>query len=104
MGEWLDILSVCAVGAVGFLLRPRKDILEKIIGDRPPRIRCPKCAWEPAKHDSWCCAPGCGHVWNTFETRGHCPNCSKQWIETACLKCSVWSLHEEWYEDPEGQP
>jgi hypothetical protein len=61
------------------------------------KIRCPKCAWEPAKSDRWLCEPGCGHVWNTFETRGCCPACSKQWTETVCLRCHQWSPHDEWY-------
>jgi hypothetical protein len=63
------------------------------------RIRCPKCQWEPARHDTWCCSPGCGHVWNTFETRGLCPGCAKAWMETACLRCNAWSPHDDWYED-----
>jgi hypothetical protein len=61
------------------------------------KIRCPKCAWEPTKSDRWCCEPGCGHLWNTFETRGQCPSCNKQWAETACLRCLQWSRHDDWY-------
>jgi len=61
------------------------------------KIRCPKCAWEPEKSDRWRCEPGCGHVWNTFETHGLCPGCSKQWTDTKCLRCSQWSAHDEWY-------
>lgn len=61
------------------------------------RIRCPKCRWEPRAEDCWSCEPGCGHVWNTFETRGCCPGCSKQWTETVCLRCLQWSRHDDWY-------
>ena len=67
------------------------------------RIRCPKCAWQPAKSDRWLCEPGCGHVWNTFETRGVCPGCSKRWTETVCLRCRQWSFHDDWYEKEEEQ-
>ena len=67
------------------------------------RIRCPKCGWEPAKTDRWLCQPGCGHVWNTFETGGHCPGCNKQWTDTVCFRCHEWSPHEDWYE-PSGRP
>jgi hypothetical protein len=61
------------------------------------RIRCPRCAWEPAKDDRWRCEPGCGHVWNTFDTHGVCPGCNTQWAETVCLRCHQWSRHDDWY-------
>jgi len=61
------------------------------------KIRCPKCGWEPAKSDRWHCDGACGHTWNTFETHGVCPACNRQWRETACLRCSEWSPHDEWY-------
>jgi hypothetical protein len=62
------------------------------------RIRCPKCEWEPSSSDRWYCDLECDHSWNTFETRGRCPKCGKQWTETACLRCHVWSPHDDWYE------
>jgi hypothetical protein len=65
------------------------------------RIYCPKCEWEPTPRDSWVCTPGCGYAWNTFETRGKCPGCSKQWAYTQCLACWVKSPHEDWYHDDE---
>jgi hypothetical protein len=45
------------------------------------------------------CAPGCHTVWNTFETHGCCPGCSKRWKVTQCLVCLARSLHEHWYHD-----
>ena len=88
----------------GFVLSPNRRILERLeeTGRRKLRIRCPACQWQPAPSDTWCCAPGCGHVWNTFETRGLCPGCNQQWTHTACLRCSTWSLHEELYEEDEA--
>ncbi|OFW06528.1 MAG: hypothetical protein A3H96_12710 [Acidobacteria bacterium RIFCSPLOWO2_02_FULL_67_36] len=68
------------------------------IDETTRRIRCPKCGWEPGRGDRWVCAPGCGHSWNTFETRGACPGCDKHWTSTACLRCHEWSPHIEWYE------
>ena len=63
------------------------------------RIRCPRCGWEPGSHDRWMCL--CLHVWNTFDTRGLCPACRHQWLETQCLRCKVMSRHEDWYvEEP----
>lgn len=60
-----------------------------------PRIRCPRCAWSPRAHDRWQC--WCGHVWNTFETRGVCPSCAFRHLDTMCLACERWSKHAAWY-------
>ena len=65
------------------------------------RIRCPACGWQPSKRDTWLCDPGCGHIWNTFDTRALCPNCLKQWHATSCHRCSRWSPHDAWYQRPE---
>lgn len=85
----------------GFVLR-RPDVKTKTDEPSHTRIRCPMCGWEPSKSDHWSCEPGCGHVWNTFETRGRCPGCDKKWFLTACLRCSQWSPHENWYDRAAG--
>lgn len=64
-------------------------------------IRCPRCGWQPGSGDRWMCS--CLHVWNTFDTRGICPACGQQWLDTQCLSCGAWSPHEEWYvEEPQA--
>lgn len=83
---------------LAFIIAPDKKVLDKL-DLRGGRIRCPRCQWQPAPNDTWRCDPGCLHVWNTFETRGVCPACSKQWTQTACLRCHVWSPHDDWYEE-----
>ncbi|MGI8640239.1 MAG: hypothetical protein ACR2MG_09785 [Pyrinomonadaceae bacterium] len=73
------------------------------------RIRCPLCRWQPRASSLWYCYgdlnsyPGCGTAWNTFETRGRCPNCKYQWHWTECLRCGGTSPHEAWYEDEAEQ-
>ena len=72
-----------------------------------PLIYCPRCAWRPDAASRWWCTPqigGCGHHWNTFETRGVCPRCSWKWEITACLSCKQFSFHEHWYHDPQAPP
>jgi hypothetical protein len=93
-----------------FLVPPHRTLARRTtpkiteqLNTNSARIRCPKCNWQPKREDTWVCAPGCGHVWNTFETRGLCPGCSKQWTSTACLRCHEWSPHDDWYEH-ETQP
>jgi hypothetical protein len=69
------------------------EAVESIL--RNGRIRCPKCGWRPTRQDRWSCS--CLHAWNTFETRGKCPACGKQWSDTQCPRCHQWSPHEAWY-------
>lgn len=59
------------------------------------RIACPKCQWQPDGRPRWTCS--CGHTWNTFETKGKCPECGIQWQDTYCPDCHQSSPHEEWY-------
>jgi len=63
------------------------------------RIFCPLCGWRPTPMSRWACWPGCRTSWNTFDTRGQCPGCRKQWYETQCLRCHQLSPHEAWYHD-----
>lgn len=64
-----------------------------------PRIRCPRCGWEPGRDSLWSCS--CSHAWNTFDTSGRCPACGREWAETQCLRCHQWSPHRDWYEEDE---
>jgi DNA-directed RNA polymerase subunit RPC12/RpoP len=80
-------------------------------GEDFTRIRCPLCAWRPSDSNAWSCIwtpgtpeprfPGCGATWNTFATRGRCPDCGHQWRWTSCLRCGQWSPHDDWYEEDE---
>ncbi len=79
------------------------SLLDRILDDaglgrRNRRIRCPRCGWVPRRDSRWWCPHPCGTSWNTFETRGRCPGCGKQWEHTACLACHQWSRHADWYE------
>ncbi len=72
------------------------------------RIRCPLCRWQPRASSLWYCGDsssylGCGTTWNTFDTRGRCPNCKYRWQWTDCLRCGGASPHEAWYEDEAEQ-
>lgn len=60
-------------------------------------IKCPKCKKKPSSGDLWICS--CQHIWDTFQTGGHCPKCNKIWEDTSCPKCSKWSKHIAWYSD-----
>ncbi len=64
---------------------PTPAELDQIFGSVLPGIRCPLCKWSPRTNNLWSCK--CGHHWNTFHTRGLCPECSYQWEVTGCLQC-----------------
>ena len=71
------------------------------------KIVCPKCKWKPDGGDYWQCS--CLYVWNTFDTTGRCPNCSKVWEVTQCPGpefpggCGVVSDHIDWYLDLDNE-
>ena len=71
------------------------------------KILCPKCSWKPDGGKHWQCS--CLHVWNTFETAGNCPKCSKTWEDTQCPGpgypggCGKWSPHLDWYVELENK-
>jgi len=93
----IDLLLL--LGCLGLVVRrlaPGSDATRLDRNNR--RIRCPRCGWEPGKHDRWYCHPGCLCRWNTFDTAGVCPQCTKKWEQTACLSCHQWSPHGDWYE------
>jgi hypothetical protein len=69
--------------------------IKKSFGPSGVTVRCPLCAWVPAKVSLWSCT--CGHQWNTFDTGGVCPACSLRWTTTACLACQRSSPHSDWY-------
>ena len=88
------------------VLTRMKDQVDPFFG-----IRCPLCAWQPNASSRWCCDPrnspepyfdGCWTDWNTFSTGGRCPGCSHQWMWTSCLTCGGWSLHQDWYHEPDA--
>ena len=92
-----------SVSCLAFIAHRRTPGLEnRFLGPDHRRIRCPRCGWEPRKHDRWWCEPGCGCRWNTFDTAGVCPGCTRTWDQTACLSCHQWSPHAEWYEEGGG--
>ena len=63
------------------------------------KIKCPQCQWEPDGKAYWECH--CGHVWNTFETAGRCPECHFQHNYSQCVAhaggCTHYSLLLDWY-------
>lgn len=68
------------------------------------KIWCPGCEWEPRPSSRWMCTPRCRHLWNTFDTGGVCPACSKIWARTQCHACKGRYPHPDWYHDDGTDP
>jgi hypothetical protein len=62
-------------------------------------VQCSICEWNPDGESHWSCS--CGHQWNTFATKGKCPNCTFQWESTRCPGCGITTPHREWYKTKE---
>lgn len=63
------------------------------------QIWCPGCEWKPKPSTRWVCERRCRHEWNTFDTGGVCPACSKVWELTQCHACHRKYPHPDWYHD-----
>jgi hypothetical protein len=58
-------------------------------------VRCPKCLFHPPADHRWICK--CDHVWNAFETVGHCPSCHVNWVVIVCPRCGEVADRQRWY-------
>src|SRR5687768_4701332 len=97
--ETIVIEILLSLACLSFLVHRRTPELKQgELGPGQRRIRCPRCGWQPGRGDRWYCDPGCYCRWNTFDTAGVCPQCTKEWDQTACLSCHQWSAHADWYE------
>lgn len=107
-GPEFDMYLVCApelrgserIDAFYAFVQDRLDQIEQFY-PASAEIRCPLCSLPPPKGAKWECTCGC--VWNTFETRGCCPDCGRRWGETECRSCRGVVPHHAWYGVPKDK-
>jgi Zn-dependent protease/DNA-directed RNA polymerase subunit RPC12/RpoP len=58
-------------------------------------LACPACKLAPPRGAFWGCGH-CGKHFDTFETRGVCPNCGTQFAVAFCPECGSLRLMGEW--------
>lgn len=90
-----ELRSVLATFLTQFSVRRQIENIARV-GRVEMEIACPHCGQSPTEGEEWDCA-NCGYSWNTFNTRGMCPGCGRQWLETQCHSCGRWAAHHEWY-------
>jgi len=56
---------------------------------------CPACKVAPPRGAFWGCGK-CRKPFDTFETRGVCPNCGTQFAATSCPECGNVRPISEW--------
>jgi hypothetical protein len=56
---------------------------------------CPACKLAPPRGAFWGCGK-CRKPFDTFETRGVCPNCGTQFAATSCPECGNVRPISEW--------
>jgi len=58
-------------------------------------LRCPSCDTHPPIGAWWRCER-CGAGFDTFESRGVCPNCGTEYTVARCLDCGEFHSIDEW--------
>ena len=56
---------------------------------------CPNCKTAPPQGAFWVCGK-CRKPFDTFATRGVCPNCGTQYTATSCPECGTLQPFSEW--------
>ena len=92
---WLGIMTVfILLNCFGGLMHAQA--LAKV-GRAPRRdgFICPDCKNPPPTGNFWRCGQ-CRHSFDTFATRGVCPNCGAQFTVTSCPECGNARPINEW--------
>jgi len=76
-------------------LRHAQALLKIAKLPRRPGFACPSCRTAPPVGAYWQCGQ-CQQAFDTFETRGTCPNCGAQYVTTMCLDCQEQRAMSEW--------
>jgi Zn-dependent protease len=58
---------------------------------------CPTCYNGPPLGPLWVCNE-CGRRFDTFDTRGKCPDCGMWYLQTRCPKCGETHHVDRWFE------
>jgi Zn-dependent protease len=62
---------------------------------RHVNFACPACKTSPPIGEFWKCG-NCGRAFDTFQTRGVCPQCATQFSVTKCMDCGEAHPISEW--------
>ena len=92
---WLGVITVFIVMNCWSGLQQARVLLRLAKLPRTSGFACPSCNTAPPVGAYWKCSH-CGQAFDTFQTRGVCPNCKAQFAVTKCLDCGVAKPMGEW--------
>jgi len=92
---WLGVITVFIVMNCWSGLQQARALLRLAKLPRTSGFACPSCNTAPPMGAFWKCNH-CGQAFDTFQTRGVCPNCKAQFAVTKCLDCGVAKPMGEW--------
>jgi Zn-dependent protease len=72
-----------------------RQLEKRMTAPRRTGWACPACGQAPLIGAWWGCSE-CGTRFDTFETRGSCPNCGRHFAETGCPECQAHHSLPEW--------
>ncbi|MGO9272651.1 MAG: M50 family metallopeptidase [Terriglobia bacterium] len=92
---WFGILAVFILTNCWTGLRQAQALSRLAKLPRREGFACPTCKTPPPAGSFWKCTR-CGKPFDTFQTRGVCPNCAAQFAVTMCLDCRSPHPLTEW--------
>jgi len=95
---WFGAISIFMLMNCWGGMRHARELLRFARLPRREGFACPSCRTAPPVGDYWQCGH-CGQSFDTFQSRGVCPNCAAQFATTACLDCGERNPMNEWIVD-----
>jgi Zn-dependent protease len=95
VSEWDMLLSAYLLFSCWGGLQQARVLLKREKMPRRQGFACPSCKTPPPLGPLWKCSQ-CATPFDTFHTRGVCPNCSAQYPTTMCGDCRRQFSMNEW--------
>jgi Zn-dependent protease len=96
---WIGVIAVFMLLNCWSGLQHARGLLRLAKLPRRPGFACPSCRTAPPVGAYWKCGK-CGQPFDTFETRGVCPQCAAQYATVMCLDCQEQRPMSDWVVDP----
>ena len=93
---WIGIMAVFILLNCWGGLTQARALARVANAPRHEGFACPACKVAPPRGVFWVCGK-CRKAFDTFETRGVCPNCGTQFSATSCPECGSLRPMSEWF-------